>query len=136
TGSIPDVKDPAKRRNISVPENTTDKVKTYGFGFSVDYRLPLNFTLGANLASDILKDVPANFVAYFNAPEYKSNVSFGNLGFGKLKRFGATVSYRWQQGFYYQADFANGQLPAVHTLDAQISLKIPKTKSILKLGAN
>jgi outer membrane receptor protein involved in Fe transport len=136
TGIPADILFASKRRNISVPENTTDKVKTYGFGFSVDYRLPLNFTLGANLASDILKDVPADFVAYFNAPEYKSNVSFGNLGFGKLKRFGASVSYRWQKGFYYQADFANGQLPDVHTLDAQISLKIPNTKSILKLGAN
>jgi outer membrane receptor protein involved in Fe transport len=136
TGIAADITTASKRRNISVPLNTTDKVKTYGFGFSVDYRLPSNFTVGANLASDVLKDVPVNFVAYFNAPKYKANVNFGNVGFGPQKRLGFNVAYRWQQGFYYQGDFANGQLPDVQTLDAQFSLKLPKTKSIIKLGAN
>ncbi|MEO6729857.1 MAG: TonB-dependent receptor [Ferruginibacter sp.] len=136
TGVAADITNPAKRRNISVPLNTTDKVKTYGFGFSIDYRLPLNFTFGGNIASDVLKDVPAGFVAYFNAPKYKTNISFGNLGFGHQKRVGASLAYRWQQGFYYQGDFANGNLPDVHTLDAQVSWKLPKTKSMLKLGAN
>jgi outer membrane receptor protein involved in Fe transport len=136
TGIAADTSNPAKRRNISVPVNTTDKVKTYGFGLSVDYRLPLNFTLGANVASDVLKDVPTNFVAYFNAPKYKTNVTFGNVGFGRDKRLGFNMAYRWQQGFYYQGDFANGQLPDVHTLDAQVSVKLPKTKSIIKFGAN
>jgi outer membrane receptor protein involved in Fe transport len=136
TGIAADTSNPAKRRNISVPVNTTDKVKTYGFGLSVDYRLPLNFTLGANVASDVLKDVPTDFVAYFNAPKYKTNLTFGNVGFGRDKRLGFNMAYRWQQGFYYQGDFANGQLPDVHTLDAQVSVKLPKTKSIIKFGAN
>lgn len=136
TGNAADINNPSKRRNISVPLNTTDKVKTYGFGLSVDYRLPRNFTIGANLSSDILKDVPVNFVAYFNAPKYKTNLSFGNSGFGPGKKLGFSIAYRWQQGFYYQGDFANGNLPDVHNLDAQISLKIPKAnKSVIKLGA-
>lgn len=136
TGNQADISNPSKRRGISVPVNTTDKVKTYGFGISMDYRLPLNFTFGANVASDVLKDVPTNFVAYFNAPKYKANASFGNTGFGPGKKLGFNVAYRWQDGFYYQGDFANGELPAVQTLDAQVSLKLPKTKSIIKLGAN
>jgi outer membrane receptor protein involved in Fe transport len=136
TGNAADTANPSNRRNISVVVNTTDKVKTYGFGIGLDYRLPLNFTIGANMASDVLKDVPTNFVAYFNAPKYKVNANIGNSGFGKAKRMGFNVAYRWQQGFYYQGDFANGNLPDVQTLDAQVSLKLPKTKSILKLGAN
>jgi len=135
TGIAADTSNPSKRRNISVPINTPDKVKTYGFGISLDYRLPYNFTVGANLASDVLKDVPAEFSAYFNAPKYKANLNFGNSGFGRDKRMGFNVAYRWQEGFYYQADFANGNLPDVHTLDAQISWKMPSTKSIFKLGA-
>ncbi len=131
------ITDPARKlRNISIPINAPEKVKTYGFGFSIDYRLPLNFTLGGNIASDVLKDVPADFTAYFNAPKYKANVSFGNVGFGPEKRVGFNVAYRWQQSFFYQGDFANGQIPDVHTLDAQVSVKLPKTKSIIKLGAN
>jgi outer membrane receptor protein involved in Fe transport len=136
TGTVADILIPSRRRNISVPINTSDKVKTFGFGFSIDYRLPANFTMGANIASDELKDVPANFVAYFNAPKYKTNLSFGNSGFGMGKRLGFNIAYRWQQGYYYQGDFANGNLPDVHTLDAQVSLKIPKSKSIFKVGAN
>lgn len=136
TGVAADITNPSKRRNISVPINTSDKVKTFGFGFSFDYRLPANFTVGANIASDELKDVPANFVAYFNAPKYKTNLSFGNTGFGTGKRLAFNMAYRWQKGFYYQGDFANGNLPDVHTLDAQVSLKIPKSKSIFKVGAN
>ncbi len=136
TGIAADITNPSKRRNISVPVNTADKVKTYGFGLGIDYRLPLNFTLGANVASDVLRNVPSDFVAYFNAPKYKTNVTFGNVGFGKEKRMAFNMAYRWQQGFYYQGDFANGQLPDVHTLDGQVSFKLPKTKSIVKFGAN
>jgi outer membrane receptor protein involved in Fe transport len=127
---------PSKRNNISIPINAPDKVKTFGFGISLDYRLPANFTIGGNLSSDQLNDVPANFSAFFNAPKYKTNFTFGNSGFGPSKRLAANISYRWQQGFLYQGDFATGDLPNVNTLDAQISLKIPASKSIFKLGAN
>ncbi|MBS1667521.1 MAG: TonB-dependent receptor [Bacteroidetes bacterium] len=123
-------------RNISIVVNAPGNVTTYGFGLSLDYRLPANFTIGGNLASDNLTNVPANFVAYFNAPQYKANLSFGNTGFGPANRMTFNVAYRWQEGFYYQGDFANGNLPAINTLDAQVSMKFPKTKSIIKLGAN
>jgi outer membrane receptor protein involved in Fe transport len=136
TGIAADISNPAKRRNISIPVNSPGKVKTNGFGISFDYRLPRNFTFGVNVASDELKDVPADIVAYFNAPKYKANINFSNSAFGPQKRVAASIAYRWQQSFYYQGDFANGQLPDVHTLDAQISVKIPKSKSIFKVGAN
>ncbi len=136
TGNAADTSNASKRRNISVVVNSADKVKTYGFGLGVDYRLPLNFIVSANLSSDVLKDVPTNFVAFFNAPKYKTNMSIGNAGFGPGKKLGFSVAWRWQQGFFYQGDFANGNLPDVHNLDAQISLKIPKAnKSVIKLGA-
>lgn len=123
-------------RYYSLPVNTSDKVKTYGFGVSLDYRLPHGFTIGANMASDVLKDVPADFVAYFNAPKYKLNAYVGNSGFGPKKRIGFNVSYRWQQALLYQGDFATGNLPAINNMGAQVSYKLPETKSIIKIGAN
>lgn len=123
-------------RYFSIPVNSTDKVKTYGFGGSVDYRLPRNFTIGFNIASDNLVDIPENFVAYFNAPKYKVNANIGNSGFGKSKRLGFNLAYRWQQSFLYEGDFANGTLPDVQYLNAQISYKLPSSKSIIKFGAN
>ncbi|MES2430838.1 MAG: TonB-dependent receptor [Bacteroidota bacterium] len=130
------VGDTSAGQKYSLPINTADKVQTYGFGFGLDYRLPKNFTLGFNAASDNLKDVPADFVAYFNAPKYKVNASIGNTGFGHNKRLGFNVAYRWQDAFFYQGDFGNGNLPSVHTVDAQLSFKFPSTKSVLKFGAN
>ncbi len=136
SGIAADTSNPNKRRNISVVLNFTEKVKTYGFGLGVDYRLPKNFIVSANLSSDVLSEIPTEFVAYFNAPKYKSNLSLGNTGFGPGKKLGFSIAWRWQQGFFYQGDFANGNLPDVHNVDAQISLKIPKAnKSIIKLGA-
>ncbi len=136
SGAAIALSDTLNGRRLSIPVNSTDKVKTYGFGLSLDYRLPLNFTIGANVASDVLKDVPATFVAYFNAPKYKANVNLGNSGFGPGKRLGFNVAYRYQGAFLYQGDFATGNLPSVQTLDAQVSLKLPKAnKSVIKLGA-
>lgn len=119
----------------SVPINYAQKIKTYGFGLGFDYRLPRNFTVSMNVASDNL-DVPSDVIASFNSPKYKMNASIGNPAFGKDKRLGFNVAYRWQDGFYFEGDLASGNLPAVQTLDAQISYKLPQTKSILKLGAN
>uniref|UniRef100_UPI002657C5AE TonB-dependent receptor domain-containing protein n=1 Tax=Ferruginibacter sp. TaxID=1940288 RepID=UPI002657C5AE len=120
----------------SVPVNSTSKVKTYGFGIGLDYKLSRNYSASVNAASDNLTDVPTNFIASFNSPKYKVNATFANSGFGKNNRVGFAVAYRWQDAFYFQGDLANGNLPAVQTVDAQVSYKLPKTKSIIKLGAN
>ena len=120
----------------SIPVNTTSKVKNYGFGLSIDYRLPANFQVGGNLSSDQLKDVPAGFKSSFNAPKYRTNVSFSNTGFAYQKRLGFNITYRWQDAFYYEGDFSNGDIPAIHTLDFQISYKVPSAKTLIKLGAN
>ncbi len=136
TNSTVAIADTAKGFRYSIPVNSTDKVKTYGFGASFDYRLPKNFGVSFNISSDVLKDVPENFVAYFNAPKYKTNASVSNSGFGPGKKLGFNLSYRWQQSLYYEGDFATGNLPDVNIVDLQVSYKLPKTKSIIKLGAN
>jgi len=121
---------------FSIPVNTTSKVKTYGFGLSVDYKLPYNFQVSGNISSDNLKDVPAGFKTYFSTPKYRANAGFGNTGFAYKKRLAFNVMYRWQDAFYYESDFANGDVNAVHTLDAQVSYKVPAAKMLIKIGAN
>ncbi|RYY16165.1 MAG: TonB-dependent receptor, partial [Chitinophagaceae bacterium] len=120
----------------SVPVNIADKVKTFGYGLSLDYRLPLNFGISVNASSDELNNVPEGFVSFFNSPKYRFNGTFSNTGFGGGRRFGFNVTYRWQDSYFYQGDFASGTVPAFHVLDAQVSVKFPKTKSMFKIGAN
>jgi outer membrane receptor protein involved in Fe transport len=121
---------------FSIPVNASGEVITWGYALGLDYKLPKNFNLGLNLASDNLEETPSNLLTYFNAPKYKFNASFGNSGFGKEKRMGFQLQYRWQDAFDYQGDLANGEVSAFHVLDAQINYKLPFKNSMLKLGAN
>lgn len=119
----------------SVVVNSPEKVKTYGWGASVEWQLPANFSITANASSDKIKDVPAGFHAYFDVPSYRTVLSLSNSGFGKQKLLGFDLIWRWQDGFFYENDFAQGDLPAYNTVDASISYKRPKIRSIFKLGA-
>jgi len=54
---------------------------------------------------------------------------------GKSKKIGFNIAYRWQSDFYYESDLANGNVPAFHNLDAQVSYKLPKIRSGIRIGA-
>lgn len=119
----------------SIPINVSGDVTTYGFGIGLTYSLPSNFTIGGNVTSDVLDGVPNGFQANFNAPEYRTGVTFSNTGIGFQKRFGFSLTYRWQDKVNFEGDFANGVLPAYQTLDGQLSYKFPAQNVLLKLGA-
>jgi len=136
TATVGGTPNPATDRKFSVPVNIEDDVTTYGFGIGIDYRFVRAWTLSMNLSSDRLQDVPAGYIAFFNAPKYRFNATLSNSGFGTDKRIGFNVSYRWQDAFFYEGDFANGDIAAIHTVDAQVSYKLPKVKSVVKLGGN
>ncbi len=124
------------KKKFSIPVNSTTKVKTYGFGIGVDYRLPANFSIGANFSSDNLTDVPQGFQASFNTPKYRVNLKLANTGFGKNDRYAFNITYKWMDAYKFESDFINGTVPAINTLDAQLSYKIPKTRSVFKIGGN
>jgi len=119
----------------SVSANSADKVNTHGWGLSAEYLLENNFSVSGNLYSDVITNVPDNFVAYFNTPKYRSNLGFSNSGFLYKKRVGFTVQYKFQDAYYYENDFGAGNVPAIHTLDAQINYKFPSIRSMIKLGS-
>ncbi|QNA46641.1 TonB-dependent receptor [Lacibacter sediminis] len=136
TGNISGLNSASTRQVYSVPVNTEAKVKTYGYGLGLEYKLPGNFVVTVNGSSDVLQDIPPGYVAFFNSPKYRANVIVGNNQLGKRKNIGFNIAYRWQDSYFFEGDFANGEVPAIQTLDAQFSYKIPKTKSLFKLGAN
>jgi outer membrane receptor protein involved in Fe transport len=127
---------PAGTRILSIPINTTGKVKTWGAGLSLEYRLGRGYFLNFNGSTDVLNGVTDNLVAYFNSPKYRYNFVIGNNGFGKDKRIGVNVTYRWQDHYMYESDFVSGDVPAYHSVDAQITYKFPAIKSLVGIGAN
>jgi outer membrane receptor protein involved in Fe transport len=124
------------RKLFSIPINSAERIKTFGFGLSLDYRLPYNFSIGGNVSSDELFDVPPGFQTFFSTPKYRANVTLANSGFGKDKRLGFNVVFRWMDSFLFEGDFASYTLPSIKTVDAQLSYKLPKTRSIIKIGGN
>lgn len=123
-------------RNIySVSVNQSQDVTTSGWGASVEYLMPRNFSVSANLYSDKIGETPTGFVSYFNTPGLRTNISFNNSGFGPDNRLGFSFVYRWLDGFKYDGTFASGDVPSYATLDGMVSMKLPKSKSLIKLGA-
>lgn len=126
---------PTTYQGFSVVVNAPVTVHTYGWGGSVEYLLPGNFIASGSLTSDRIDNVPSGFHASFNTPLLRSVLGLSNTGFGPGKNFGANVSWRWQDAFFYESDFAQGDLPAYHTVDAAVSYKLQKAKSLIKIGA-
>lgn len=119
---------------FSVSVNSNGKVNTHGWGISAEYLLPNNFSINGNVYSDVITNVPLNFVTYYNTPKIRTNLGFSNSGFLTKQRFGFAIQYKYQGKYYSQSDFVTGDVPAFSTFDAQISYKFPSIKSLLKLG--
>ena len=62
-------------------------------------------------------------------------LSLANTGFGPNNLLGFNLAWRWQKGFFYENDFTQGDLPAYNTVDGAFSVKAPKIKSLIKIGA-
>jgi outer membrane receptor protein involved in Fe transport len=118
----------------SISTNSTQKVKTSGWGLSLDYILPANFTVSGSLYSDEIGDLEAGFVSYFNTPKMRSNISLSNSGFAFKNRLGFSAIYRYQDGFTYEGTFGVGTVSSFNTLDGVFTYKLPSMKSLLKLG--
>ena len=120
---------------FSIVVNSETKVKTWGMGIGFDYKLQKNYFLFLNTYTDNLTNVASGFDAGFNTPKYRVNAGFGNNGLGKQKNIGFNINFRWQDSFKWEgAGFADGIVKKYTTLDAQVNYKLPKIKSMIKLG--
>lgn len=129
-----------KENTFSIPTNVDRTLTAQGFAIGVDYNLSpqKGYKIGANYNWNKLKDADQlaadGFLAEFNTPEHKYNVTFGNRRV--TDKFGFNVSYRWQDAFLWESSFAQGEVPAIGTIDAQLSYRLKEMKSIIKLGGS
>ncbi len=130
-----DVIQTSTSKGYSIVVNSPEQVKTYGYGASIEWLLPSNFVASGSISSDKIKGVPEGFRAFFNTPELRSVLGIANTGFGPNKIIGFNLAWRWQEGFFYENDFTQGRLPSINVLDAAVSVKATKIKSLVKFGA-
>ncbi len=115
--------------------NFDKQVVGAGAAFSADYSLGRGYTIGGNYNwNKLLQGLGGNFMNDFNTPEHKINASFSNR---KLTdNLGFTVAYRWQTAFRWESTFGMGEVPAIGTVDAQVSYKLTGLRSVVKVGGS
>jgi outer membrane receptor protein involved in Fe transport len=116
--------------------NSQVDVKAYGASIGISTKVLGDFDLGGSysfIEQDFDKDAFPDFRTNFNTPEHRVKASFGNTEL--FKDFGFNVAWRWSDQFFWEAAFGDGIVPAYHTIDAQINLRVPSLKSTFKAGA-
>jgi outer membrane receptor protein involved in Fe transport len=116
--------------------STDESVVAFGWALSADYRFDRGFYVKGNVAYNTLEDevITPGFQSAFNTPDYRFNISAGNREF--TKNVGFAINYRWQNSFLWQSPFGTGEIPAFETIDAFVSYKLRKIKSIIKVGGS
>lgn len=127
-----------KENTFSIPTNVDRTLTAQGFAIGLDYSLPKGYKIGGNYNWNKLNDAEQlaadGFLAEFNTPEHKYNFTFGNRRV--TDKFGFNVSYRWQDAFLWESSFAQGTVPAIGTVDAQVSYRLKEMKSVIKIGGS
>jgi iron complex outermembrane receptor protein len=123
-----------QQRRYRVYTNAKNKYTNYGSSLGVTYNFYKKFTVSGNVNYNAINKNKAKdvFVTGFNTPNWFTNISFGNREV--VKNIGFNVVYRWQQSFVWESPLANGTIPAYHTVDAQVTYKLPTLKSTVKVG--
>lgn len=122
-------------RAVAFDSNSSADVSSYGVGIGVNTKVFKNYSLGFNYTwskFDFDQASDPDFEAGFNTPEHKFKLQFGNSNV--MKNFGFNVNLRWQDEYLWESSFADATIDARTLVDAQINYRIPKWKSVIKLG--
>lgn len=127
----------ANQNRYRVWTNSRSTVSNYGAAIAISYNFYKGYTISGNANfNKLVQDKTASdaLIPGFNTPEWFTNITFGNREV--VKNVGFNVLWRWQQSFYWQNLFGNGTVPAYGTVDAQVTYRLPKQHSTIKLGAS
>lgn len=119
--------------------NASDKVTAQGATFGLTYSLPANYRVHFNATwSDFnIQDANPNNIPAFNTPTWKTNLMLNNDRL--TERLGFGVAWHWQQAFDWYGtlnELRPGEVAAYNLLDAQVTYRLPKLQTTVKIGAN
>lgn len=117
--------------------NSQVDIASYGLTAGIEAKIFGNFDIGANytyMEQDFDQAAFPDFRTNFNSPNHKVKASFGNTEL--FKNVGFNINYRWTDSYFWQASFADGQIPSYSVLDAQVNFTLPSMKSVFKVGGS
>jgi iron complex outermembrane receptor protein len=114
--------------------NALNKYTTYGSSLGVTYNFYKTFAIAGNINYNNIKGnaTPDLFVTGFNTPRWTTNLSFGNRAI--TENIGFNVTWRWQDAFLWESPLVTGDVAAYSTVDAQVTFRVPKAHSTIKVG--
>lgn len=159
---IEDLKTSGTRRTLQVNFNNFNEIYVNGFGLGFEYAIGKGFTVMGNYANQVgtitLKDSQGNTRKdnagneivkrkmsnpevsqlgrnFFISPENRFNIGFGNTNV--TKNIGFSINYRWTDKMWVEQGTTAGDiwLPSWTSLDAQVTYRLSKLHSSIKVGA-
>lgn len=117
--------------------NSDVSVNSFGGSIGIGMKVFNGFDLDGSYTyakEDFDQEANPDFKTSFNTPEHKVKVSFGHTEV--VKNLGFNLAWKWSDNYFWEASFGDGDIPAYHSLDAQINYTVPKIKSMFKIGAS
>jgi iron complex outermembrane receptor protein len=124
----------AGQARYRVYTNAKNVYHNYGSSAGVSYNFYKRYTISGNASFNKMKgqDAADIFVTGFNTPEWSGNLSFGNREV--VKNVGFNIVYKWQQAYLWESPLVTGTVPAINTVDAQVTFKVPVYNATFKVG--
>jgi iron complex outermembrane recepter protein len=133
TAAIPNAASKGQDR-YRVYTNAKNTYHNFGSALGITYNFYKKYTVAGNVSFNKMKSNQSNdiFVTGFNTPKWTTNLSFGNREV--VKNIGFNIVWRWQDAFLWESPLVTGAISAYSTVDAQVTFRLPKLKSQVKLG--
>jgi outer membrane receptor protein involved in Fe transport len=112
--------------------NNPSNVTTQGWALGLDYLIK-SWTLSGNVSYNTIKE-SEGLANAFNTPKTRFNLGLSNKNV--YENIGFNLMYRWQDAFVWNSSFVTGNVSAFGTLDAQVNYKLPRLKTMIKLGGS
>jgi iron complex outermembrane receptor protein len=121
--------------------NSPDPVPSWGVAISISYYVGkgitpyVNYTYADLDDSNLSGNKTGAILSGFNTPRHKFNIGLNAVKV--WKGLGFSANFKWvPQSFEWQSPFADGTVPAYHTLDLQVSYEIERAYSTIRLGGS
>lgn len=118
--------------------NADGTVESQGAALEMKYVLGNGYSIAGNVAwNDLISQedlTEQGFRASYNTPEWRYNIRLENRKV--TPNLGFNIVYRWQDAFLWESSFGSGIVDAFSALDAQVSYKIPRLNTTVKLSGS
>ncbi len=114
--------------------NARNTYFSYGGAIRLSYNFYETYSISGNINYNDLQSQTQNdiFITGFNTAKWSTNIQFGNREL--FENFGFNIIWKWQENYKWESPLATGNVPSFNTFDAQISYKLPKINTSIKVG--